>query len=226
LPIDTSSTLTDFVAHSTGPAEVIIMRDVHPLTDEQRQHLEHTMKDDPSFRARVRAQSLLLSDQGTTINDIAQTSHVARDTVSTWLKNWEQQGPASWHDKPRRGRPSTLPPDAQQRAAPYLKEEPRWPKAVVDRLVPRTQKHLSISTLKRLAKKARLRWKRGRKSLKQRRDPEACARCNRELEALQQQADQGKSARYSFEEAGFALDPTLPYAWQEPGRVIALPAMR
>jgi transposase len=91
---------------------------VHPLPDEQRQHLAHTMKDDPSCRARVRAHSLLLSDQGTTINAIAQTSHVDRDTVSTWRRNWEQQGPASLHDKPRSGRPSQLTPDEQQLAAP------------------------------------------------------------------------------------------------------------
>ena len=140
------------------------MRYVHPLTDEQRQHLEHTMKDDPSFRARVRAHSLLLSDQGTPINDIAQTYHVDRDTGSTWLTNWEQQGLASLHDKPRSGRPSKLTPDEQHLAAQYLKEEPRSPKAVVDRLISSTQKHISIATLKRLAKKARLRWKRGRKS--------------------------------------------------------------
>jgi transposase len=214
------------VANSTGPDEVIIMRYVHPLTDEQRQHLEHTMKADPSFRARVRAHSLLLSDQGTTINDIAQTYQVDRDTVSTWLKHWEQQGPASLHDKPRSGRPNKLTPDEQQLAAQYLKEEPRSSKAVVDRLVHRTQKHISISTLKRLAKKARLRWKRMRKSLKKLRDPDAFARGKRELEALQTQEDQGKIALYYFDEAGFALDPTIPYAWQEPGSVIELPVMR
>ena len=31
---------------------------------------------------------------------------------------------------------------------------------------------------------------------------------------------------YYFDESGFALDPTIPYAWQEPKSVIELPAMR
>ena len=50
----------------------MIVRYVQPLTDEQRELLEKTMKDDVSFRARSRAHSLLLSDQGATINDITQ----------------------------------------------------------------------------------------------------------------------------------------------------------
>ncbi len=29
-----------------------------------------------------------------------------------------------------------------------------------------------------------------------------------------------------FDESGFALDPTIPYAWQEPKSVIELPARR
>jgi DDE superfamily endonuclease len=97
---------------------------------------------------------------------------------------------------------------------------------VVERLARQTEKRLSLSTLKRLAKKARLRWKRVRKSLKRLRDPKAFARCQRALAALQKQEDQGQIALYDFDESGFALDPTIPYAWQEPKSVIALPAMR
>ena len=43
---------------------------------------------------------------------------------------------------------------------------------------------------------------------------------------MQTQEDQGKIDLYYFDEAGFALDPTIPYAWQEPKSVIELPAMR
>ena len=62
--------------------------------------------------------------------------------------------------------------------------------------------------------------------LKRLRDPEAFAKCKRALEALQKQEDQGKIALYYFDESGFALDPSMPYAWQEPASVIELPAMR
>ena len=193
------------------------MRYVHPLTEEQRELLEHTMKDDASFRARTRAHSLLLSAQGMTIKDIAKTYQVHRVTVSAWLTKWERQGVQSLHDHPRSGRPSTLTPDEQELAKHYLKDDPRSLKGVVERLATSTGKRCSISSLKRLAKKARLRCFR---------EPQAFARCKRALEALQYQEDQGKIALYYFDEAGLALDPTIPYAWQEPKSVIELPAMR
>ncbi len=203
----------------------MIVRYVQPLTDEQRQLLEKTMKEDTAFRARSRAHSLLLSAAGTPIQVIANAYQVHRVTVSTWIKKWEHHGAQSLHDHPRSGRPSKLTPDEQALAQQYLKEEPRSLKGVVERLARKTEKRLSLSTLKRLAKKARLRWKRVRKSLKSLRDPKAFARCQRELAALQIQEDQGK-ALYYFDEAGFALDPSIPYAWQEPGTVIELPAMK
>ena len=152
------------VAYSPRPDEVMIVRYVQPLTEEQHELLEKTMKDDASFRARTRAHSLLLSSQGTTIKDIAKTYQVDRDTVSSWLKKWEHHGAQSLHDQPRSGRPSKLTPDERELAQQYIKEEPRSLKGVVERLAHKTEKRLSLSTLKRLAKKARLRWKRVRKS--------------------------------------------------------------
>ncbi len=202
------------------------MRYVCPLTEQQRELLESTMKNDASHRARMRAHGLLLSSEGITIKAIAKIYHVDRDTVSTWIKKWGKHGDKSLHDQPRSGRPPKLTPDEQQLAIAYIKEEPRSLKHVVERLTSKTAKRLSISSLKRLAKRARLRWKRVRKSLKSLRDPTAFARCQRELEALQKQEDKGKIALYYFDEAGFALDPSIPYAWQEPGTTIELPAMK
>ena len=202
------------------------MRYVQPLTPEQRELLEKTMKDDVSFRARSRAHSLLLSDQGATINDITQTYQVHRVTVSAWITAWEQHGAQGLYDQPRSGRPSKLSPEEQALAKQYVKDEPRSLKSVVERLAQKTAKRISMSSLKRLAKKADLRWKRVRKSLKSLRDPQAFARCKRELEALQTQEANGQLDLYYFDEAGFALDPTIPYAWQASGEVIELPAMK
>jgi transposase len=170
------------------------MRYIQPLTTEQRALLDKTMRDDPSFRARSRAHSLLLSAQGKTIKDIAQAYQVHRITVSAWINKWEQHGAESLHDQPRSGRPCKLTVAEQELAQHYLQDEPRALKAAVDRIAHKTEKHISLSTLKRFAKK--------------------------------KQEDQGCIDLYYFDEAGFALDPTIPYAWQEPNRVIELPAFR
>src|SRR4029434_1403076 len=202
------------------------VRYVLPLTEQQRTLLENTMKNDASHRARMRAHGLLLSSEGITIKAIAKIYHVDRDTVSTWIKKWEKHGAKSLHDQPRSGRPTTLNATEKELAQQYIKEEPRSLKQVVERLRQKTAKRLSISSLKRLAKKARLRWKRVRKSLKSLRDPEEFTKCQRELEALQKQEDQGKIDLYYFDESGFTLDPYIPYAWQEPGTVIEIPATK
>ena len=120
------------------------MRYVQPLTQEQRQLLETTMQDDPSFRARSRAHGLLLSAYGTTIKDIATTYQVHRVTVSAWIKHWEQHGAQSLHDKPRSGRPSILCPEERAIALQYLKEEPHALQRVGKRFADKTDKRLRI----------------------------------------------------------------------------------
>ena len=204
----------------------MIMRYIGHLTDEQRQGLELTMKQDSSPRARTRAHSILLSSRGATINEIATIYQVDRDTVSSWLKNWEQQGTDSLHDKPRSGRPPKLTPEEQELALSYLQDNPRSLKPVVDRIERQTAKRISVSALTRLAKTARLRWKRVRESLKSLRDPAAFAPCQSELEALQRQEARGEIALYYFDEAGFSLTPSVPYAWQEIGAVIEIPSQK
>jgi transposase len=215
-----------FLAPFVQSDEVMIVRYVQPLTPEQHQLLETTMKDDPSFRARSRAHGLVLSAHGTTMKAIAKTSQVHRVTVSAWMKHWDQHGAQSGHDKPRSGRPSTLGPEERDLALYYLKEEPHALTRVMQRFADNTDKRLSLSSLKRLATKARLRWQRVSKSLKSLRAPDAFAEAKRALEALQKQAEQGQIALYYFDESGFALDPTIPYAWPEPNHTIELPARK
>ena len=65
-----------------------------------------------------------------------------------------------------------------------------------------------------------------RKSLKSFRDPLAFERCQRELEALQKQEDKGQLDLYYFDEAGFALNPSVPYAWQPSHDTIEIPASK
>lgn len=202
------------------------MRYVRPLTENQQHILVEIMTHDVIPRARARAHSLVLSSQGLKIPEIAKVYQVDRDTVASWIKKWEKDGVGSLYDKPRSGRPAKLTPEEKDLARQYITEEPRCLKRVVERLYQKTDKRLSISSLKRLAKKARLRWKRIRRSLKSLRDPAAFAKCQRELEALQKQEDRGKIDLYYFDESGFSLEPCIPYAWQETGTVIEVPAKK
>jgi len=212
------------VAYSPRPDEVMIVRDVQPLTDEQRALLEKTMKEDTAFRARSRAQSRLLRAAGTPSQTMAKTSQVHRVTVSAWRQTWARYGAQSLPAHPRRGSPPPRTPDAQERAKHSSKEAPRSLKQVVERCANTTEQRRSIASLQRLATKARLRGKRVRKSFTRLREPEACAPGQRALDAWQHHDDQGTIALYDGDASGWALAPSLPSAWQEPHRVIALPA--
>jgi transposase len=103
--------------------------------------------------------------------------------VAPWIKKWEHHGVARLYEKPRSGRPPKLTLEEKDLARQYIQEDPRCLKQVVERLSQKTAQRLSISSLKRLAKKARLRWKRVRKSLKSLRDPKEFTKCQRTLEA-------------------------------------------
>jgi transposase len=91
-----------------------------------------------------------------TIKEIGKIYQVDRDTGSSWIAQWEQTGVESLYDKPRCGRPSKLTLEEKELAQHYIKEEPRCLQQVVERLSQKTAKRLSISSLKCLAKKARL----------------------------------------------------------------------
>ena len=111
------------------------------------------MKHDATPRARVRAHSLLLSEQRMKIKEIAKIYQVDRDTVATWIKKWEQMGVESLYDKPRSGRPPKLTPAEKDLARQYIKEEPRCLKQVVERLRQKTAKRLRGYPETKLGKK-------------------------------------------------------------------------
>jgi transposase len=58
----------------------------------------------PKSRARDRAQMIELSSKGKSIGEITEIVGKNRDTVSTWLKNYEKYGLTGILDSPKSGR--------------------------------------------------------------------------------------------------------------------------
>jgi len=83
---------------------------------------------------------------------------------------------------------------------------------------------VSARTLKRLLRRARRRWKRVRRSLRQQRDEAQFRAAQAQLQVLREQLRRGvcKYEVWYFDEAGFALTPSVPYAWQPIGERIEL----
>lgn len=157
---------------------------VSALCPDQQRQLEHLAEHDPARRIRMRAHSLLLSFRGTSLDEIAHIYQVHRNTVAAWIDHWEQGGVKGLPDKPRSGGPPKLTASEKEAAQALLKTYPNAPNTVLAALSEKTGKIISRSSLKRIAKGAGLRWKRMRKSLKNKRDDQAFAQAKKEIEAL------------------------------------------
>ena len=125
---------------------------VSALDDDQKTQLQHLMDTDASRRVRMRAHSILLSSQGTWMDEITQIYQVHRDTVSSWIDKWEALGADGLYDQPRSGGPPKLNEEEQQVARDLIQAHPNAPKTVLALLAEKTGKTFSSSSLKRLAK--------------------------------------------------------------------------
>jgi transposase len=76
-------------------------------------------------------------------------------------------------------------------------------------------------------RRARYRWKRVRRSLKRQRNEAEFRRAASELAALREQLRTGECEFevWYYDEAGFTLTPSLPYAWQPIGERIELESL-
>ena len=58
----------------------------------------------PNARQRQRAQAVLLSASGYTLEQLAESCEAGRDTVSGWLDAWQERGLEGLADAPKPGR--------------------------------------------------------------------------------------------------------------------------
>ena len=91
------------------------MKFVPPLTAAHQQALEQLYRHGISHRERQRAQAVLLSARGYSLDQLADILSTDRDTISRWLTQWQEPGREGLADAPRSGRPRKI--DAEVEAA-------------------------------------------------------------------------------------------------------------
>ena len=129
-------------------------------------------------------------------------------------------------DDPRSGRPCKLSEGQRHGAVERVKQSPRSLKNVLAQLAGELGIKLSGSTLKRICRRAKYCWKRVRKSLRSKRDPELFEQSRQKLSALIAQAGQQQIDLYYFDQSGFTLEPCVPYAWQPVGETLEVPCSK
>jgi transposase len=202
------------------------MKFVSQLEGIAEETLKEMEKKHPKSRARKRAQIILLSNEGYKIDEIADIQRVRRNTVSSCIDRWETKGVAGLLDRQKKGRPRKLTPKEEERALELIKKDRRNSKQAQSLLQKETGKEFSEWTFKRSLKRAGLRWKRMRKSLKNKQSPEKAEISKEEIAKFQAQEDQGECNLYYFDESGASTVPEVPYGWQYAGETVKLPASR
>lgn len=81
------------------------MKYVKSLSLADKSALNELMRTSRSFRVRKRAHVILLSSRKYKIDQLANIFDVDRDTISDWIKRWEDSGIAGLTDAQRSGRP-------------------------------------------------------------------------------------------------------------------------
>jgi len=157
---------------------------VTPLNNLQIQSLENLHKNHPSARVRMRAHSILLNSKSFNVNEIAAIYNVNRDSVSSWINAWEESGVEGLFEKPRSGAPSKLTESEIEIVKDIIRNNSQSPKIILAKISERFDKTISISTLKRIIKTSKLRWKRLRKSLKSKRDQKEFEKAKVEIDEL------------------------------------------
>ncbi len=123
------------------------------LSDEERKKLIENHQNHRNFRVRHRSHAILLSQQGSTREEIARICRVQRDTVSLWIDAWQEFGFQGLEDNQRSGRPPILTAQEQAKAIEIAMQNPKFPHRQLSEIKRETGKEISKFTLKDLIKK-------------------------------------------------------------------------
>jgi transposase len=170
--------------------------------------------------AGCRAHAILLSNKRRTVIELSLVFGVTEQAIRHWLVRWESAGRDGLEDEPRDGRPPKLDETERATVKQLITEHPQELRVVIKELEERTGKTISRSTLRRMAGKFGLTWKRLRRSLRSHRDNKRFALAMQEIKEL---AELDGVKLVYFDEAGFSISGVVDYAWQPIGQRIEIP---
>jgi len=171
---------------------------------------------------RQRAHGGLLSFQGSTPQELAHIFHGARLTIDHGFDAWETRRFPGFYERKGQGRPPSFPPEQKDEMRQGAKLFPKTLHNIGACIRDRCGLEVSQQTIKRVFKSFEGRWRRMRKQVKHRPDPETYQEKREALETLIEEDREGIIALRSCDASGFCFVPSLPYAWQEKGDTMAI----
>ena len=84
------------------------MRYINKLDEEMIKELEEVVKEDKRYKSRYRAQSILLSNQGKSVNELAEIFGCEIRTIYRWFDRFEAEKVKGVYELKGRGRKAIL----------------------------------------------------------------------------------------------------------------------
>jgi len=135
------------------------------LWPETEKMLERIYHNSQHHQVRQRAHCILLSHRGWTMNELLEVFGISRRTLQYWFSRWKQDRLIGLYDRAGRGRKSKLKEDEQEQVVELIKAEPKNLNNVKNQVHKQWGKSVSKDTLKRIAKKFNMTWRRIKRGL-------------------------------------------------------------
>ena len=196
---------------------------VSQLSGEQKAALEELMGKGHTMRIGRRAEAILLSARGYTIDEIGSIKGVHRVTVCHWVNNWNERGIDGLLEREGRGRKRSLAEGEENQVMDWLKDAPHDTKNLAAKIEEVFHKRVSLDTVRHLIKRHGKVWKRVRASPAGKPDEEEYRQCEQELAEYTEAAVKGEIELFYFDQSGFGRSPNITYAWQDKGDTLRVP---
>ena len=197
---------------------------ISDVSDEDIEFLEKLMKSKSPFRIRRKAHVILMSFRKFCIDKIAEAYELKRDTVSKYIDDWKKYGRDGLADRKKSGRPPKLNASGIETAKKIIGKSPQSPRKIIAEISRKTGITVSLQTLRRIVKKLDMRWKRVRKSVKNKRNEQDFRESETEIRNMIMQHKSGKIDLFFYDETGFSTGSHVPYAYQPVGKTLEISA--
>lgn len=198
---------------------MLLLREINPETEKLLIRISCSSK---LPQVKNRAKCIILSYQGCSIPQLMKLFVVSRRTIYNWLTRWESRGFVGLYSEKGRGRKALLSKEQIQEVKELIKSEPKSLKKVAIKIYKDWGISVSKETIKRIAKKFNMMWKRMKRGLSKSPDDWELEFKMPKLLELKEQDKKGEIDLRYLDESGFSLMPCIPYAWQERGATITL----
>lgn len=190
------------------------------LTEEEKEELLKLKKDalTPN-RTRTRIETLILSDRGLSVQQIATVINQNETTIRRTIKRWIDQEKDGLFDQPRKGRPRNWEEEDIEYLENCLLQEERTynSQQLSEKLKKERKRELSPQRIRKILKKKDWRWKKTRISLKGKQKEKEFLSKKRELETLKRYEEEGYIKLKYLDEAGFSLWSPASYSYSKKG---------